>query len=447
MSGFPPIVVTDALAPAQGHAVSFPSMLSSLPVDLSIPPALPGSWEHPETYWPALTDATAGMEPPLAVIDLDALSHNAHDLRRRAEGTPIRMATKSVRSRAILDAVAALDGYAGLLAYTLPEALWLAEGDAAHPPHRDVVVGYPTADRAAIARLASSAESAARVTLMVDDLAQLDLVDQVAAPPSREVLRVCLDLDAAWRAPGLGHLGVRRSPVRTPEQARALAAGIAARRGFTLVGVMAYEAQIAGVGDQVRGRAARSRMIRWMQRRSKDELLERRGLAVAAVRQVADLEFVNGGGTGSVEYTASDPAVTEIAAGSGLYGPHLFDIYRAFSPAPAAAFALPVVRRPAARIVTLLGGGWIASGPPGRDRLPLPVWPRGLELLPTEMAGEVQTPVTGRAAATLAVGDRVWFRHSKAGELSEHVDRFTLIRNGKAVAQALTYRGERKTFL
>lgn len=422
-------------------------MVTSLPVDLSKPPSVEGSWARSDMYWPALTAATAQLDPPLAAIDLGALHHNVHDLRRRAAGTPIRVASKSVRSRAILDAVTALDGYAGVLAFTLPEALWLAEGDDGHPLHDDVVVGYPTADRAAIARLASSPELAARVTLMVDDPAQLDLVDDVAAPSARPALRVCLDLDASWQAPALGHLGVRRSPVHTAGQARTLAGAIATRPGFSLVGLMSYEAQIAGVGDDVRGQAARSQLVRWMQRRSKDELLERRGLAVAAVRQVADLEFVNGGGTGSIEFTASDPAVTEIAAGSGLFGPHLFDTYRGFTPAPAAAFALSVVRKPTPQIATVLGGGWIASGPPARDRVPLPVWPPGLSLLPAEMAGEVQTPVTGKAATAMKIGDRVWFRHCKAGELSEHVDRFLLVDNGKTVGAALTYRGEGKTFL
>ncbi|MUL74941.1 alanine racemase [Mycolicibacterium sp. CBMA 226] len=418
-----------------------------MPVDLSRPPSVEGSWARPDSYWPALTDATAHLEAPLAAIELDALRHNVHDLRRRAAGTPIRVASKSVRSRTILDAVTALEGYAGVLAFTLPEALWLAAGDATHAPHDDVVVGYPTADRTAIARLASAPELAARVTLMVDSPAQLDLVDSVAAPSTRPALRVCLDLDASWQAPLLGHVGVRRSPVHTAAQARAMAAAIAARLGFTLVGLMSYEAQIAGVGDDVRGQPARSHLIRWMQRRSKDELLERRGLAVSAVRQVAELEFVNGGGTGSAEFTASDPAVTEIAAGSGLFGPHLFDTYRGFTPAPAAAFALPVVRKPTPRIATVLGGGWIASGPPARDRVPLPVWPPGLGLLPQEMAGEVQTPATGAAAAALSVGDRVWFRHCKAGELSEHVDRFALVRDGSTVGAAPTYRGEGKTFL
>jgi D-serine deaminase-like pyridoxal phosphate-dependent protein len=184
-----------------------------------------------------------------------------------------------------------------------------------------------------------------------------------------------------------------------------------------------------------------------MQRASAKELAERRGAAVAAVREVADLEFVNGGGTGSIESTHADPSVTEIAAGSGLFGPHLFDDYVHFSPAPAASFALGVVRRPTVDVATLLGGGWIASGPPGPDRLPQIAWPQGLRMLPREAAGEVQTPVTGAAARDLALGDRVWMRHTKAGELAEHVNDFAVVEGGAVVDTVPSYRGEGKAFL
>jgi D-serine deaminase-like pyridoxal phosphate-dependent protein len=68
-------------------------------------------------------------------------------------------------------------------------------------------------------------------------------------------------------------------------------------------------------------------------------------------------------------------------------------------------------------------------------------------MVPREMAGEVQTPVTGLAAAGLQVGDRVWLRHTKAGELSEHLDGFAIVDNGKIVETVPTYRGEGKAFL
>jgi D-serine deaminase-like pyridoxal phosphate-dependent protein len=398
-------------------------------------PAVEKPWrDDPAGYWGRLSQATAGRDTPLGAIDAGALTANAFDMLDRAQGTPIRVASKSVRVRGVLDAVLALPGYAGILAYTLPEALWLAESG-----HPDVVVGYPSADRAALIRLASDEKLSSRVTVMIDGTEQLDLIDAVA--PKHRDIRVCLELDASLDAPVLGHLGVRRSPVHTPEQARALAEQIVARPGFRLVGMMAYEAQIAGVTNKGKP------IVQAMQKRSAAELRERRGEAVRRVREIAELEFVNGGGTGSLESTHADSSVTEIAAGSGLFGPHLFDGYWQFSPAPAAAFALSVVRRPTAEIATLLGGGWIASGPSQPDRLPQLAWPQGLKMLPREGAGEVQTPVTGEAAKGMAVGDRVWLRHTKAGEASEHLNAFAVVRDGAVVDELPTYRGEGKAFL
>ncbi|GAB3803440.1 alanine racemase [Humibacter antri] len=416
-------------------------------IDLTFPPQVSRRrWGNPALYWPSLTAATAHLDAPVAVLELDALRANAHDMLRRAGGTPIRVASKSVRVRAVIDAALALPGFRGVLAYTLPEALWLAEGDDAHAPIDDIVVGYPTTARSALRRLVTSPEPAARVTLMVDSVDHLDLIDSVVAPGDRENVRVALELDASWLGP-VGRIGVYRSPVHTPHEAADLAAHIAERPGFTLVGMMAYEAQIAGQGDAPAGRPGYAATVRWMQRNSKAELLERRAAAVAAVRRLAELEFVNGGGTGSLEFTSADPSVTEIGAGSGLLGGHLFDNYRSFSPAPAAAFALDVVRIAEQGSATILGGGWVASGPPATDRLPAIAWPTGLRMAPREMAGEVQTPVSGPNAAGLRTGDRVWFRHTKSGELSEHVNKFAVVEGGAVVGAVPSYRGERQAFL
>jgi D-serine deaminase-like pyridoxal phosphate-dependent protein len=396
------------------------------------------AWTDPAAHWTAMTDAVASVSGPVAVVHLPALRYNALDMIVRAAGVPIRIASKSVRVREIADAALAVPGYHGILAFTLPEALWLSE------KHDDVVVGYPTVDRAAIAALAADERAAARVTLMVDDIAQLDLVDSVVAPDARITLRVAIDADASWRAPALGHIGVRRSPLHEPGDVASLARAIAARPGFRLVGLMMYEAQIAGQGDDT---GSGDGIIRWMQRRSAHELLDRRAAIVTALRDIAPLEFVNGGGTGSLELTASDLAVTELTAGSGLLAGHLFDGYRTFVPAPAAVFALEVVRKPAPDIATVLGGGWIASGPPLASRQPLPVWPAGLTTLAREGAGEVQTPLQGEPARSLQIGDRVWFRHAKSGELAERVERYHLVDAGRIVGDVPTYRGEGKSFL
>lgn len=396
-----------------------------------------------DTQRARLHAATAELDPPLAVVDLAALDANADDLVRRAAGRPIRVASKSVRNREVLRRVLARPGFAGVLGYTLAEALWLAGG--ADPVSTDVVVGYPTVDRGALRRLAADEQAATRVTLMVDSTDQLDVLDAVAPPGSRPAVRVCLDLDASWRL-GPAHVGVRRSPVHSPADAGALARALVARPGVELVGVMAYEAQIAGLGDAPAGRPLRGLAVRRMQQASAHELAGRRAAAVAAVRQVADLEFVNGGGTGSLERTTTEPAVTELAAGSGLYSPTLFDAYRSFRGRPAALFALPVTRRPAPGVVTVAGGGWIASGPAGPDRVPTPTFPAGLRLVPTEGAGEVQTPLRGPGTADLRVGDRVWFRHAKAGELCERVDVLHAVDGDTVVGAWPTYRGEGRTF-
>ncbi|MEH0974070.1 amino acid deaminase/aldolase [Micromonospora sp. CPCC 205546] len=391
-----------------------------------------------------LDRATAHLDPPYAVVDLTAFDGNAAALADRAAGKPVRIASKSVRARDLIGRALARPGWRGVMAFTLPEALWLVRAGVTD----DALVAYPTVDRGALAALAADPALAGAVTLMIDGTDQLDLVDAVCPPGRRPELRVCLELDASWRPlRGRVHVGVRRSPVHSARAAGALAATVAARAGFRLVGLMAYEAQIAGLGDAPPGRAVLGSAIRLAQRGSYRELLARRGAAVAAVREHADLEFVNGGGTGSVAATSADPAVTEVTAGSGLYGPTLFDAYRAWRPTPAAAFACAVVRRPGPGLATVLGGGWIASGPAEGSRLPLPWLPAGLKLIGTEGAGEVQTPLAGAAAGGLRVGDRVWFRHAKAGELCEHVNELHLVEGDAVVGTVPTYRGEGHAFL
>lgn len=414
-----------------------------------------------------LDRATAALDPPFAAVDLGAFRSNAQDLLRRAGGRPIRLASKSIRCRALLERTLASDpGFQGTLAFTLPEALWLADAGL-----RDLVVAYPTADRGALRALAARPDDAG-ITLMVDDVAQLDLIERAiegAAPVGATTpagapapvgapapagaaaprpIRLCIEADAGWWPfGGRVRLGVKRSPLHEPAQVAALARAITARPAFRLVGLMAYEAQIAGVGDRPPGNPLMGLALRGMQRASARELATRRAAIVAAVQQVAPLEFVNGGGTGSVELTAAEPAVTEIAAGSGLYAPTLFDAYSRFRPLPAALFVLPVVRRPARGVVTALGGGYLASGPADGARLPRPVLPAGLRLDGREGAGEVQTPLLGAAADGLRVGDRVWFRHAKAGELCERFGELHLVEGDRVVETVPTYRGEGRCFL
>ena len=251
----------------------------------------------------ALGRATADLDPPLAALDLAALDANAADLVRRAGGTPVRVAAKSVRCRWVLDRVLALDGVQGVMAFSLAEAIWLVRGGV-----RDVLVGYPSVDRAALRELAADPALVEAVTLMVDGPEQLGLLRaEVPGAP----LRVCLDVDASLRI-GRLHLGVRRSPLRTPTDAAVLAT-LARAQGLRVVGVMFYEAQIAGLPDS-------SPAVRFVKRRSAAELARRRGEVVRAVEAtVGPLAIVNSGGTGSLEVSSADATVTEVTAGSGLY--------------------------------------------------------------------------------------------------------------------------------
>ncbi|MFH0245134.1 amino acid deaminase/aldolase [Streptomyces sp. HK10] len=387
--------------------------------------------------------ATAHLDAPLAVVDLAAFDANAADLVRRAGGKPVRVASKSVRCRTLLERALARDGFAGVMSFTLAESLWLARHG-----FDDVLLAYPSADRAGYAELASDPKLAASVTVMVDDPVQLALID-AARGGGREEIRVCLELDASlWLLGGRVRIGARRSPLHSPAQLAELARSVARRPGFRLVGLMAYEGHIAGVGDAPPGRPLRARAVRLMQSAARRELVQRRAAAVRAVRAVSpDLEFVNGGGTGSVQHTAAEDAVTEIAAGSGLLMPRLFDHYTSFSGRPAALFAQPVVRRPGVGAVTVLGGGYPASGAAGRDRLPVPCLPAGLRYDPAEGPGEVQTPLLGPPADDLLIGDKVWFRHAKAGELCERFAALHLIEGDRVAATVPTYRGEGHTFL
>lgn len=385
-----------------------------------------------------MREAVAHLDAPFSVLDLDSAVANAADMVRRANGTPIRLATKSVRIRRLIERLLTVDGIQGLLSYSLGEALWLVD-EGLCEDGTDILVAYPSTNKQDLHLLTCEEKNLRSITVMVDSVEHLDYIDSVAPPAERGVIRVCIDVDASLSF-GPVHLGARRSPVHTVEQARALAEAVSDRDGFQLVGIMAYEGQIAGTTDTSPAVAAVKRI-------SARELAGRRAEVVRAVSAVdGELEFVNGGGTGSIESTASEDVVTEIGAGSGVVGPGLFDNYTTFLPLSAEWFVLPVVRRPAPDFITVAGGGRIASGIPGADRVPVVDFPRGLKLTPMEGAGEVQTPLRGDVAAAMKLGDHVWFRHAKAGEQTEYTDTVLVVSDGDILDEWPTYRGEGRSF-
>lgn len=379
-----------------------------------------------------LLEATQDVPTPFALLDVPSLDANADDLARRADGVPIRVATKSVRVREVIGRILQRPGFAGLMTYSLAESLWLVEHG-----FDDILLAYPTVDTVSLAALAADEEAAGAVTLMVDGIEGIDFL--AAHLPARHApIGLAIDVDCSLRI-GPAHLGVRRSPVRTPADAAEIARYVAGHPDFSLRGLMFYDAQIAGVPDS-------SPAVRLVKKRSDAELRDRRSAVRAAVTEHADLSIVNAGGTGSLHITGTDPAITELTAGSGLFQSHLFDGYDDVQRSPAALFALSVVRRPADDIATLFAGGYIASGPPEASRQPVPTWPAGLSTLKMEGAGEVQTPVKGAAARALRIGDRVLMRHAKAGEFCERFDAVHFVEADGTHRAVPTYRGEGRNF-
>lgn len=385
--------------------------------------------------------AIADRSLPAAFVDLDAFDENVRALAARAGGKPIRLASKSVRCVALLKrALAPETGFQGVLAYHPLEAVFLAGLGM-----RDLVVAYPTVDRPAIAEVARAIRGGAEICLMVDSVEHVARIAEIARAEG-SVVPLAIDVDMSKSYPAL-HFGVRRSPLQTAEDVLTVAAAIRARPEVRLDGVMGYEAQLAGVADSAPGQGPKNAVIRMLKRSAIDTVLERRGAVVRALRDAGfSLRFVNGGGTGSLESTSADPSVTELAAGSGLYSPLLFDGYRQFRHRPAAMFALPVTRLPTRGVFTCQSGGFVASGATGPDRLPRPVLPEGARLLPLEGAGEVQTPVEYDGPIRLGLGAPIFFRHAKAGELCERFPTLLLISNGRVVDEVPTYRGEGKAF-
>ena len=398
------------------------------------------SWAPDYSYYKGVF---AGHQMPFAYLDLDLFAQNIQQIASNAGEKQVRIASKSIRSAAILKRILAADTrFQGIMCFTVQEAAYLADQG-----FDDLLVGYPAWHDIAVA--ADAIARGARITLMIDSIEHVQQIEQVAQ--QHEVtIPVCLDLDMALDLPGL-HFGVWRSPLRTVAQMRPVIERIIASPHVQLDGLMGYEAQIAGVGDHYAHQAAKNMLVRNFKKRSQREVARRRAEAIELVKSYhLPLRFVNGGGTGSLHTTREEPGVTEITSGSGFYAPTLFDHYRDFRYQPAAGFAIEIVRQAKASkppIYTCLGGGYVASGVASPDRLPQPHLPRGARLISLEGAGEVQTPITYAGPLSLKPGDPIFMRHSKAGELCERFTHLLLVSNGKVVDMVTTYRGDGQYFL
>ncbi len=384
----------------------------------------------------------AGRPLPLAYLDLDLLAQNIQQVVARAAGKRVRLASKSIRSIAVLRRILAADAsFQGIMCFTSREAVFLAKQGFS-----DLLIGYPAWNAHDLAAVAQATAEGASITLMVDSVEHVEQVETIARQYQVR-LPVCLEIDMSLDIPGL-HFGVWRSPIHQPQQARPVLDKITHSAHVWLDGLMGYEAQIAGVGDNVPGQGAKNAIIRRLKQRSLHDVARRRaGLIELVAAYGLSPRFVNGGGTGSIVTTREEAGVTEITVGSAFYAPMLFDLYRDFHYQPAAGFALEIVRHPQPSIYTCLGGGYIASGAVGPEKLPQPYLPRGAKLDGLEGAGEVQTPIRYHGATPLHLGDPIFMRHSKAGELCERFTHLLLVTQGTIESEVTTYRGDGQCFL
>ena len=392
--------------------------------------------------------AAAGERLPAAFVDLDAFDRNVEAVARlvtraRGPGAKVRVATKSLRVPELIERVLKRGApFQGLMVASAEEAAFLASRGL-----EDLLVAYPTPSEADLAALRELHVLGRKVALVADSEEGLARTES-AMRGVKEPFPVVLEADVSLRAFGLRlGLGVLRSPVWDGHGLLSLVRGIKARPSLKFKGVMAYEAFVAGVADQNPFQGTRNPLVRLLRRLdSRAVHRKRRAIAELLAREGAFCELFNGGGTGSLSFAAHEPWLTELTAGSAFLCPLLFDYYTNLAFEPACVFALPVVRFPGPGIATCLGGGYVASGEPGRDRVPRPFLPEGARLTPHEAAGEVQTPVLLPPGSDLKPGDPVFFRHAKAGELAEHFNEYVLVSGGRPAGRAKTYRGLGKSF-
>ncbi|MED0958707.1 MULTISPECIES: amino acid deaminase/aldolase [Bacillus cereus group] len=379
---------------------------------------------------------------PCAFLDEVALERNIQSIIKLSGHKKIRIASKSLRSVSIMKKILATnDCFQGIMCFSPREALFLIEQG-----FNDLLLGYPAYNERALYEISLLTKQGFIITCMVDCEEHIVYLEKIAEKSSG-CFRVCLDIDMSSRFFRF-HFGVRRSPVKDVQNALKIVEKVKASPYLILDGVMGYEAQIAGVGDDMPKQWLQNKLISYLKRKSVLEINKRRGNIVKEIQNLGvELRFVNGGGTGSIKSTEQDNSVTEITVGSAFYSPKLFDYYKEVKFQPAVGFALQVVRKPDRYIYTCLGGGYIASGAVGKDKEP-EVWkPDGAKLLALEGAGEVQTPVYYNGDEQLYIGDTILLRHSKAGELCERFPVLYRIKQGEIVGEYSTYRGDNQCFL
>ncbi|NBI29936.1 amino acid deaminase/aldolase [Chengkuizengella marina] len=386
--------------------------------------------------------ATDHISKPFAFLDIDLLDDNILQILNHSSNKKIRIASKSIRCVPVLKRIMEKsDRFQGVMCYSAPEAVFLSEHG-----FDDLLLGYPITDKNYITSIVEKIREGKQITFMVDCFKHIKLIEDTVKDENIKI-PVCIDVDMSLVYPKF-RFGVYRSPLRSVHEIHQLIYTIQQSKQLKLDGFMGYEAQIAGIGDQVKGKHLKNSVVQLLKKQSIEQIKEKRAEIIDSINEYdLSFRFVNGGGTGSLASTCKEEVITEVTVGSGFFSPLLFDSYKEFQYKPAAGFALEIVRIPKENIFTCTGGGYVASGATGKDKLPAPYLPEKTKLHSLEGAGEVQTPILYKGEENLDMGDPIFFRHSKSGELCERFNQLYCISNGEVVDEFLTYRGEGKCFL
>ncbi|MEI6310870.1 MAG: alanine racemase [Bacteroidota bacterium] len=396
-----------------------------------------------DTLYQVYKNATLALPRPFLLLDKELIDQNIAAILQRAKGKSIRIASKSIRSVAILKMLLEQSpNMIGVMSYSAEETLYLLENDI-----QNILIGYPIVNKEHIHQLCVKIATGAQVTFMVDSKEHLQLIEASAASIPTKV-NVCIDIDMSSQFPFI-YFGVHRSSIKNVSQLKELVAYIAHTPHIHIHGIMGYEAQIAGLPDQVAAKGIMNRIISLLKKKSIAEIAARRKACVDYLQAAGyPLAIINGGGTGSIESTLEESYINEVTVGSGFFNSHLFDSYKQFKHQAALMYAIECTRKPNASIITCSGGGYVASGAVGLNKQAIPHLPLGLKLIKEEGTGEVQTPMDiSNCKVPIQLGDPVFMRHSKAGEVCERFNKIHILIDKQNLLSVNTYRGNGKCFL
>ncbi len=369
---------------------------------------------------------------PCAILDLPTFNANVETMEEIILPLHkyIRLGTKSVRVPALIQSLLARSWVNGVLIFHPNEIAYLQDLCQV----KDFLLAYPIIGEKDAQTIAEAAKRdlQAKITIMIDNESHLQILEQAAARLNVK-LHVCIDVNMSVTYLGI-YAGVRRSPLNQAEEVVKLAQQIDHYPHLHFRGIMGYEAQNAGIGDD-------TRLYRKMKAKSRQIVNIRRQQIVDALEKAGfHCEIVNGGGSGCMKDTAYETTITEIGAGSALFKSYIFDPIKALEDfSPSLFMALRIVRKPTSEIVTTFSGGFYASA---AGKPPKVVLPSGVTPLPMEGFGEVQTPFTfNPKQLALSIGDIILCRFAKAGEPLERFNEVAVVENGKIIDHYPTYRG------